>query len=441
MSSSATAITNRQVLRLALPIMASNLSTPLLGIVDTAVVGRLPDPAHIGAVAVGALVFSFVFWAFGFLRMGTTGMTAQALGAEDHAEVEATLARAVVTAVVAGAGLIALQWPIRELAFHLVDGSPQVEMLARRYFDARIYSAPAALTNYALLGWFVGRGRTDIGLVLQLVLNVTNMTLDAWFVLGLDWGVGGVGLGTTLAEWTAALVGIAVAARHLREKELAGAGFDRARVFDRAKLRRTFAVNADIMVRSLSLVFVFVFFMAEGASRGDVLLAANAVLMQFIDASAYFLDGLAFAAESLVGRAIGAKRPADFWRACVVSTRWAVGIAALLSLAFFLFGFAFVDLLTTSPDARVAAREYLPWAAAAPIAGVLAFQLDGVFIGATRTVAMRNAMLISTGIFLLAWWLLLPFGNHGLWAAFFVHYAARTLTLGVPFVRWRNWFG
>ncbi len=425
------------VLRLALPIMVSNLSTPLLGLVDTAVVGRLPDPMHIGAVAVGALIFSFVFWGFSFLRMGTTGMTAQAVGAENAPEVRATLGRALLVAVAGGLLLFALQWPIRALALHLLHATEDVERLAGAYFDARIWSAPATLVNYALLGWFIGRGRTDLGLVLQLVLNLSNMALDALFVLEFDWGVRGVGIGTSMAEYIAAGVGLVVAWRLLRAD---GGGWVRAHLLDAAMLRRTFAVNRDITIRSLSLVGVFVFFMAKGAERGDLVLAANAVLMQFINTSAYFLDGLAFAAESLVGRALGAKRPDAFRLACWRTTLVAVGVAALLSLALFLFGGHLVDVLTLSEPTRVVARRFLPWAAMAPLMGVWCFQLDGIFIGATRTREMRTAMLGSLAIFLAAWWLLQPLANHGLWLALHVHYVARTASLGIYLRGWRRWF-
>jgi len=421
-----TAVRHRTILTIAVPIMLSNVSTPLIGAVDTAVVGQTPDPAYIGAVAVGSLVFTFVFWAFGFLRMGTTGLTAQALGARDPAEMVATLGRALLVALVAGVALVVLQWPIRETAFALLDASASVEGLGRSYVDIRIWSAPAALVNYALLGWFIGLGRTDIALVLQLLLNLTNIGLDLWFVLGLGWGVPGVAAGTVLAEVLAASVGVAVALRHARTL---GAGWSRRAILAPAQLRRTLVVNGDIMVRSLALIFVFVWFMAQGAAQGDVGLAANAVLMQFISMAAYFLDGLAFAAEALVGRAVGAMRRAAVAAAAVRTSLWAGGVAALIALALWGFGPTLIDLLSVDPAVRATARTYLPWAIGAPLMGVWAFQLDGIFIGATRTADMRNAMLSSSLVFLLAWYVLQPWGNHGLWAALYVNYLARTATL------------
>lgn len=424
--------THRRIFALAIPIMISNVSTPLLGVVDTAVVGRIPDPAHVGAVAVGALIFTFIFWGFGFLRMGTTGLTAQALGADDQQELRASLGRALVVAVAAGLAVIALQWPIREVGFALVEGPPQVERLARGYFDVRVWAAPATLVNYALLGWFVGLGKARVALLLQLVLNLTNMALDVLFVLGLGWDVQGVALGTVIAELVAAGVGLGVAAGHLRAL---GGAWDRARLFERTQLMRTLAVNRDIMIRSLALVTVFVFFMAQGASMGAVTLAANAVLMQFVSVSAYFLDGIAFATEALVGRTIGAADRRAFSATARTTTMWAALLALIASVVLALFGPLFIDLMIVDVSARAAARTYLPWAAAAPIAGVWCYQLDGIFIGATRSVDMRNAMLASLAIFFAGWWALTPYGNHGLWAALCVHYVARTATLSFYYPR------
>jgi len=419
-------LTHRTVLAIAVPVMLSNVSTPLIGVVDTAVVGRLPDPAYIGAVAIGSLVFTFLFWAFGFLRMGTTGLTAQASGAGDHDEVLSSLARALLIAAVIGLVLILLQWPIRIVAFHLLGGSERVESLAQSYFDIRIWAAPATLANYALLGWFVGLGRTDIGLALQLILNITNIALDALFVLVFGWDVRGVAAGTLIAEYVAAAAGIVFALRYARSLD---GRWDWAHVLLPERLRKTLAVNGDIMIRSLALIFVFAWFVSQGARHGDVILAANAVLMQFISVSAFFLDGLAFAAESLVGRAVGARHRATFVSAVRLTTLWAVLIAVLASLIIAIFGDTFIDWLTIDAQTRATARIYLPWAAIAPFLGVWAFQLDGIFIGATRSREMRNAMLASLAIFLAGWWLLTPWANHGLWASLHLHYFARIGTL------------
>jgi multidrug resistance protein, MATE family len=406
--------------------MISNVSTPLIGVVDTAVVGQIPDAAYIGAAAIGGLIFTFVFWGFGFLRMGTTGLTAQAHGAGDVREVATVLGRSLLIALVAGIALIVLQWPIREAAFAAVHAGVRVEGLARGYFDIRIWAAPATLANYALLGWFIGLGRTDIGLILQLVLNLTNMALDILFVFGFGWDVRGVALGTSIAEVCACAVGIAVAVRYMRGM---GAHWSARRILMPAQLKRTFAVNGDIMIRTLALITAFLWFASQGARQGDVVLAANSILLQFISVAAFFLDGFAFATESLVGRAIGAAHRAGLALAVKMTTRWAAGVAVLVAAALWAGGPWLIDRLTVDAGARAAAQAYLPWAAGAPLLGVWAFQLDGIFIGATQTADMRNAMLVSLGVFLAAWWLLRPFGNHGLWAAFYVHYLARTATL------------
>lgn len=415
-------LTHRRVFAIAVPVMVSNVSTPLLGVVDTGVVGRIPEPAYIGAVALGALIFNFVFWAFSFLRMGTTGLTAQALGAGDEVELRAGLGRALLLALGIGTVLVGVQWPLREAAFAFIEASDKVEALAREYFDVRIWSAPATLANYALLGWFIGLGRTDIGLALQLFLNLTNIVLDVLFVLVFGWGVEGIALGTVMAEVLAAAVGVAVALRFVRR--LTGR-WSLAGLLHWESLKRTLGVNVDIMIRTLALLAAFVWFTTQGAKQGDLILAANAVLLHFLSLSAFFLDGLAFAAEALVGRAIGAMHRAGLIAAARMTTLWAAGLSVLLSAAAFVLGPSLIDLLTVDLDIRRAAATYLPWAALAPLLGVWAFQLDGIFIGATRTRDMRSAMVTALGIFLGAWWFLRPFGNHGLWAAFYVHYLAR----------------
>jgi MATE family multidrug resistance protein len=332
----------------------------------------------------------------------------------------------LLIALLIGLILILLQWPLRQIAFALLDGSPRVEDLAQQYYDIRIWAAPATLANYALLGWFIGLGRTRVALILQLILNLANMLLDVLFVLGFDWGVRGVAAGTVIAEVLAATIGVLIALRHARE--LRGQ-WRRSALFHTARLARTLLVNRDIMIRSLALIFVFVWFMASGAKFGDTPLAANAILMQFIAVSAYFLDGFAFAAESLIGRAIGAANRAALLAAMKITTTWAVGLAMLAGVLIAALGPTLIDLLTIDPTTRTMARDYLVWAALSPVLGVWAFQLDGFFIGATLTSQMRSAMLLSLAIFLAAWWLLTPLRNHGLWLALLVHYLARVGTL------------
>lgn len=420
------AITQRALFALAVPAMLANLSGPIIGIVDTAVVGQIPNAAHIGAVAIGALIFSFVFWTFGFLRMGTTGMTAQAVGARDEAEVAATLGRALLIAVGIGVAIVVLQWPIRESAFGLLEASDEVETLARAYFDIRVWSAPGALATFAIFGWLIGIGRTGLALVMQITLNVTSVVLDVVLGLWLGWGVRGVATGAMTAELTAAVVGGVLAFRQLKRRD---SHAPLALVLDVAKLKRMFGVNVDIMIRTLAFLGILLWFTGTGATYGDATLAANALLMSCASVIIAYLDGIAFATEAFVGRAIGAAHRAGLLAAARLTTCWAAAIALASSLAFYALGPVVIDALTVDAGARAAAREYLPWAAAVPALGVWAFQLDGVFIGATRTVDMRRAALTAFALYLVAWWLLRPFGNHGLWAAMAFGYAARALTL------------
>jgi MATE family multidrug resistance protein len=413
---------------LAGPIMISNLSTPLLGAVDTAVVGHLPDPTYIGGVAVGAIIFNFLYWGFGFLRMGTTGFTAQAYGAGEPDELRAALARPLILALVLGALLIVLQVPIGWLAFRLFEASDRVEALAESYYGIRIWSAPAALANYAMLGWLLGTRRAGAVLVLQIALNGTNIVLDLVFVLGLGWGVEGVALASLLAEVSALCLGLAMVAGVLRKS---GGAWDWARIGDRRRLAALFRANADILVRTLCLLSAFAYFTARGASMGDVVLAGNAILIQLHSFMAYGLDGFAHAVEVLAGNALGAGSRRAFRQAVKVSTVWAGGTSLLFTLLFLVLGGPIIDLFTDLPEVRAAARDYLPWLIVSPLISVWSFQLDGIFIGTTRTAHMRNAMLLSLAVFLLACWLLIPaFSNHGLWLALTIFMAARAVTLG-----------
>lgn len=420
-------ITHRRVLTLVTPIILMGLSTPLLGIVDTAVIGQLGEASLIGAVAVGALIFTFLFWAFGFLRMGTTGLTAQAYGAQDASEIRATLGRALLIAGVAGIGLLLLQLPLNWVAFQLVQGSDAVEQEAQTYFSIRMWSAPFTLANYAVLGWLVGMQQTRLAMVLQIFLNGVNASLDAIFVLHFGWGVAGIAAGTVIAEVATAFVGLGIAITLLRH--YAGR-WSWAAISAWEKISATMSVNRDIMIRTLVLLLAFSFFTMEGARQGDTVLAVNAVLMQFVSFSAFFLDGFAFGAEALVGSAVGAKNRNRFSEAVKLTSLWAIILSVLLSSGFLLSGGFWIDFLTTSPEVREAARFYLPWAAFMPFISVACFQLDGIFIGATRAREMRNASFVSTGAFFVFWYLLLPFGNHGLWAALALFNVTRAFALG-----------
>ena len=423
---SETRLTHRRVLAIALPIVLSNATVPILGAVDTGVVGQLGEAAPIGAVGIGAVVLSMFYWLFGFLRMGTSGMVAQAHGAGDTAETGALLTRSLLFAAGAGLTLILLQVPIFALAFFLAPASDEVETLASAYLAIRIWGAPATIALYAVTGWLIALERTRGVLVLQLWMNGLNIVLDLWFVLGLGWGVEGVAVATLIAEWSGLALGL-----WLCRAAFSGDQWkDWPRVFDRARIRRMVGVNGDIMVRSVVLQAAFTSFLFLGARHGDATLAANQVLLQFLEITAFAMDGFAFAAESLVGQACGARSRRGVRDASILTSQWGVGGAVALGLLFWFAGPALIDLMAKAPEVRIEARDYLPWAAVAPVIGIASWMFDGIFIGATRTRDMRNAMLLSGLTYLVVLVpLIAAFGNHGLWAALMVLNIARGLTL------------
>ncbi|EEW26748.1 MATE family efflux transporter [Rhodobacter ferrooxidans] len=418
-----------RVLKIALPIVLSNATVPLLGAVDTAVVGQMGLAAPIGAVGLGAIVLASVYWIFGFLRMGTSGLAAQALGAGDRVELRAILLRALAIGAAAGCVFVALQAPLVWAAFALAPASAEVEGLARQYLAIRIWGAPATIALYAVTGWLIAQERTRAVLLLQLWMNGLNIALDLWFVLGLGWGVPGVAAATLIAEWTGLGFGLWLC----RSAFGPGLAAVWARMRDARALRRMASVNTDIMLRSVLLQGSFTAFLFLGAGFGDVTLAANQVLMQFLEITAYALDGFAFAAEALVGQAVGARSVAAVRQAARISGLWGLGGAALLALAFALFGPQIIDLMTTAPDVRTVARAHLWWLVAAPLIGVASWMFDGIFIGATRTRAMLACMAISVAAYAVALLVLLPFGNHGLWAALMVLNATRGISMALAY--------
>jgi MATE family multidrug resistance protein len=422
----AEALTHRRVLAIAVPIVLSNATVPLLGAVDTGVVGQMGRAAPIGAVGIGAVVLASIYWIFGFLRMGTSGMVAQARGAGDAAETGAILTRALLIGLAAGAGAILLQAPLFWAAFRLAPASAEVEGLSRLYLSIRIWGAPAAISIYAITGWLIAMERTRGVLALQLWMNLVNIGLDLWFVLGLGWGVQGVAVATLISEWTGVLLGL-----WLCRAAFGGAQWhDWARIFNRARLRRMVSVNADIMLRSMLLQGAFTAFTFLGARYGDRTLAANQVLMQFVEITAFALDGFAFAAESLVGQAMGARAPLTLRRAAILTSQWGACGALALALAFALIGPHVIALMATDPGVRETARLYLPWVVAAPVVGVASWMFDGIFIGATMTRAMVQAMVISVALYAVSLTVLLPlWGNTGLWAGLMILNAARGLTM------------
>ncbi len=426
--SSPEAVTHRRVLRLAVPIILANIGQPLLGAVDTAVMGHLPSPAYIGGVAVGALIFSFLYWAFGFLRMATTGFIAQARGAGDHQEIRDVALRAALLAAVLGLAIVALQTPAQWFAFWAVEATPRVEALAGAYFDIRIWGAPATLLVYVGIGWLIGMERTGAVLALTLYMNGLNIALDLLFVPVFGWGIEGVALATLIAEVSTAVIGIAVIA--WLHRPLGGRWRRRGLLSDRSKTAGLLRANTDIFLRTLCLIFAFAWFTAQGAKLGETVLAANAVLFHFFLLIGHGLDGFAFAAEALVGGAIGRRDRARYGEAIRLTTIWAGIVAAGFALAYLAAGGLVIDTLTDIEKVRDLARVYLPWAIAIPLAGVWSFQLDGIYIGATRTREMRNGMALALAVYLAAGYALLDlWGNDGLWLSLYVFLIARAAVL------------
>ncbi|MGB0682521.1 MAG: MATE family efflux transporter [Magnetovibrionaceae bacterium] len=407
-------------------MILSNITVPLTGAVDTGVVGHIDGAENLAGVAVGALIFSTVYFLFGFLRMSTTGFAAQALGAGDNGEIKATLGRSLVVALCLGCGLILLQVPLLAGSLWIVAPSESAADVAGAYFAIRIWGAPAALVNAAMLGWFFGVGNTTVPLIVQAGLNVSNAVLSLWFVLGLGFGIEGVATATLISEWAALGLWIVFARRHARRFPQEGP----LALFKRDRLIGLFRANRDIFLRSAGLNAGFVVFTSLGARQGDLILAANAVLLTFQTFVAYGLDAFAHAAEALAGRAYGAGNRLAFRAANLISGLWALCLAVALSLALWFGGPFFISLLTDQPDVRETSMTYLAWSAFMPVVAVWCFQLDGIFIGATRTRAMRDGMALSLVLFLgAAFTLPNVMGNHGLWAALMIFMAARGGTL------------
>lgn len=425
-------VSYRRIVSITWPMIVSSSTTPLLGLVDTAVIGNLGSAAYLGAIALGALLMNFIFWGFGFLRMGTTGFTAQAMGATDDAEIRASLWRGGLLGLGLGCVLILLQWPMGLAAFALLSGSAEVESLARTYFHIRIWGAPSALILYVMTGWFIGLQNPKYALYLQLFLNGLNIVLDILFVTGFGWGVAGVAFGTMIAETVTVVFGLFLVAQEFSRRGWSLQLPALSSIAQSDRISKLLSVNVDIFIRTMLLVFSFSWFTAQSATMGDVTIAANYILMQFFLFSAYFLDGFAFSAEALVGSAIGARSRAQLITVTSRTTQLAGLTAVLLSVIIAVCGPYFIATLTTAPEVRVSANQFLIWAAIMPATSVWCYQLDGIFIGAIQTKDMRNMAIISTltylgvhHLFVDAW------GNHGLWAAFIIYQSARGITLAL----------
>ena len=418
---------HRRVLTLAFPIVLANLTQPILGAVDTAVAGHLDSASYLGGVALGGLFFSFVFWGFGFLRMGTTGLVAQAHGAGHDAQLRNTVLRALLMAAAIGAAVLALQLPLIDYALRLIGGSDAVQRHARIYCHARIWAAPLALGNYVVLGWMLGTQRVRLALLSQVFINSVNIVAVLLYVYAFHWGVAGIGAATATADALGFVLGAALL-WHGRPRGLPPV--NRAALFDATALKRLVVLNRDIFIRTLCVLSTFGWFAHLGARQGDATLAANALLLNFQTFMAYGLDGFAHAAEALVGAAIGARNRHAFVQAVKVTALWSAIGALGFSLVYWGAGSWIIGRLTDQVAVCAVADTYLPWAALSPVISVWGFLLDGVFIGATRTAELMKSMMMSMVVFVaVSWALLALYGNHGLWAAMMVFMAVRGVTL------------
>lgn len=425
-------LTHRKVWALAAPMILSNISVPLVALVDSTVIGHLPHAHQLGAVAVGATLFTFMVGLMGFLRMGSTGFAAQAAGRSDGAALRQVLVQGLLLALAFALLIGLLAIPFSQLALQAMQPSAALHQSTEDFFHTRLLGLPAALASYALVGWFLGTQNARAPLAILLTTNVLNIVLNLWFVLGLGWGVLGSARASVIAEWSAALLGLALTRPALRAYpgHIAWAALTRWQAW-----RPLLAVNRDIFLRSLALQLVFLLVTVQGARLGEATVAANALLLNGLMLTAYALDGLAHAVEALCGHAIGARDRNALHRSLVVACGWSLIVSLGFAGVFLLAGHLFIDLQTDIDSVRAAAYPFLPYLAVLPLIAVWSYLLDGLFIGATRAREMRNAMVLSVVITLPLALLLSGLGNHGLWLAFLGFMAVRAVSLG--WVGWR----
>jgi len=406
-------------------MILSNISVPLVGMVDTGVAGHLEEAAYLGAVAVGTIIISFLYIGVDFLRMGTTGITAQQFGANDFNGLRITLGQSLIVATVIASILLLFQLPFFAAAINIISPSNSVAVFTDQYFFIRIWSAPAALANFALIGWFIGLQNARIPLIIVLTINITNIILDLVFVLLIGMKVDGIALASVIAEFTGLIVALGFVVRELQKHKGSW-------LIVKLTTLREYAVfltlNGNLFVRTIALMFTFAFITAQGARQGELILAANAILMNLQYLLAFALDGFAHAAEALVGKAIGKNNREALRRSVTLALRWSLIVAVGFSIFFALFGSFLISILTSISEIREATERYLPWLVLSPLVAVWAYLYDGVFVGATLAKEMRNIMLISTFmIFVPAWYALQFLGNDGLWLAFIFFMASRAL--------------
>ncbi len=419
--------------RIAAPMILSNISVPLLGMVDTGVTGHLESSVYLGAVAIGSTIFAFLYFGMNFLRMGTTGIAAQSYGAEDNDGLRVALGQALIVGLVISIAILLFQVPIGRFALMLLGGDAETQLHANTYFSIRVWSAPGTLANFALLGWFLGLQNARVPLYIFLTINITNIVLDLLFVLVLGMKVDGVALASVIAEYAGLLVGLAFAVRALRSH---AGHWPIARLTNLSAYKAFFSMNANLLVRTMTLIFTFSFVTAQGARLGPTILAANAVLMNFQNLTALGLDGIAHAAEAMVGKAVGQKDRESLQHTVRLTLRWSAIFAAGFTLLYLVAGPMIVRILTDLPDVRDTAMVYFPWVVVLPLISVWCFLYDGVYVGMTRARDMRNIMLFSTFVvFLPVWYATQSFGNHGLWFALLVFLAARGIGMHLGYIR------
>ena len=410
---------NKKILQIAIPSIISNITVPLLGLIDVAIVGHLGTASYIGAIAVGGMLFNIIYWIFGFLRMGTSGMTSQAYGQRNLDEVTNILVRSVVTGFAIATCLIALQYPIKETAFALIKTTPDVEHLANTYFMICVWGAPAVLGLYGFAGWFIGMQNSRIPMFIAITQNVVNIVASTSFVFGLGMKVEGVALGTLIAQYAGLFMAIGLWLRYYGRLKLR---IHLRGSLQRAAMRRFFTINSDIFFRTLCLVAVTTFFTSVGARQGDVVLAVNTLLMQLFTLFSYIMDGFAYAGEALAGRYIGAGNKQALRKTVYSLFVWGAGLSLMFTLLYGVGGKEFLELLTNDQSVILESETYFYWVLAIPLAGFSAFLWDGIFIGATATRQMLYSMLVASCCFFLIYYLFFPvMGNHALWLAFITY--------------------
>ena len=422
-------MTHRQYFKLALPLILSGLSVPLLGAVDTAVAGRLEHAAYIGGVAVGSLIFNNMYWLFGFLRVSTTGFTAQALGARQDDQLAYACFRPLLIALLLGVVFIISQQPILRVSMQLIGGSEAVLQQAGIYFNIRIWGAPFALINYVITGWLLGMSKVKWTLVSQLLVNVLNMLLSIGFALVLDLGVAGIAVATLVSEIFGVIIGLLImrssgrlSLEHLRLGKL----------FEPAHAKRMLVVNRDLFLRTLCLLIMTSLFMAQGARMNETILAGNAILLQLHYLLAYVFSGLANASSIIAGQAIGEASYQGYRRATSLSAVWGVMLAVLFALILLSFPSGIISFFTANPEVQLVVKEHMIWIALYSIAGVWGLQLEGIFSGVTQVWAIRNGIFISLLIYIPVQWLaVIYWDNHGLWLAFVTFHLMRTICTSV----------